>query len=441
MFRYIIKRLFLFIPTLILVSCLTFFLSKQVPADQVDMLLNIQGIDDSNEIYVKEYNSLHRKMNLHLPEFYFSVRPNYLIDINNSGFDNHEQLFVARISNQKFSKIYVSKLLELINQTSELTRKKLLNSADLKQLKAKITAFKGQFSSSSETLLVQLIDDNSSHKIKWHYPIIKFNGLQNQYHKWLKNIFKGDFGISLLDTRPVTDKLWDAMRWSVVILFLNLFFAMLLAFPIGVCNGMRPNSIFDNVSNSFLFAFFAIPRFWMATLMIIFFTTVEYGTWTNIFPSVGIWYTDEARGFFSMLTKSWHKLILPVLILVIPDVAYLSRLIRSNVQEESTKEYAKTALSKGMSLRDITIKHILPNSLIPTITLLVGTLPGAIVSSLVIEVIFNIPGIGRLMFDSIENADWAMVYPIVLVISVFAVILFLVGDILMAFLNPKIKLG
>jgi ABC-type dipeptide/oligopeptide/nickel transport system permease component len=79
--------------------------------------------------------------------------------------------------------------------------------------------------------------------------------------------------------------------------------------------------------------------------------------------------------------------------------------------------------------------------LIPTITLLVGTLPGALASALVIEVIFNIPGIGRLMFESILNADWAMVYPIVFITSVFTVILFLIGDILMAFLNPKIKLG
>ena len=179
----------------------------------------------------------------------------------------------------------------------------------------------------------------------------------------------------------------------------------------------------------------------MATLFIIFFTSTEYGAWTNIFPSVGIWYSSGSEGFLSMLADSWYKLILPVLILVIPDSAYLARLIRAGVQEESKKEYIKTALSKGMSTKDITIKHILPNSLVPTIALLVSTLPAALASTLVIEVIFNIPGIGRLMFESIQFADWAMVYPIVLIISVLAVFLFLIGDLLMAYLNPKLKLG
>lgn len=441
MFRYIVKRLLLFIPTLILVSCLTFFLSKQVPADQVDMLLSIQGIDDSKENYVEEYNSLHERMNLHLPEFYFSVRPNYAFDPQNSNFDHSEQIFASRISKQKLSKKYLSQLVEHINRSPVAIRKKLLYSVDLDHLKSKIASFKTQISPKHYESMIQLLESSSSHQIKWHYPIIKYNGLQNQYHEWLKNIFRGNFGVSLLDTQPVTHKLWDAMKWSVVLLFLNLIFSLIFAFPIGVYNGMNPNSAFDNVSNGILFGFFAVPKFWMATLLIIFFTSAEYGVWTNIFPSVGLWYPDGVQSFVSMLLDSWHKLILPVLVLVIPDVAYLGRLIRSNVQEESNKEYVKTALSKGMSIKGITVKHILPNSLIPSITLLVGALPGAIASMLIIEVIFNIPGIGRLMYESIENSDWAMVYPIVFVISVFAVLSFLIGDILMAFLNPKIKLG
>ncbi len=441
MFRYIVKRLLLFIPTLILVSCLCFFLSKQVPADQVDMILHIQGIDDSNESYIKEYNSLYRKMNLHLPEFYFSVRPNYLFETRGTDYNNFEQKFISRISSQKYSKSYITSLIQLINQTSEQTRKKLFYSTDLNHLKEKILSFEDQFSIDLKSSMIQLIDNQESHKVKWHYPILRFNGLQNQYHKWLYNIFRGDFGVSLVDTRPVTEKLWDSLRWSIVLLLLTLFFVILFSFPIGLYNGMRPNSTFDNISNGFLFAFFAVPKFWLATLMIIFFTTSEYGAWTNIFPSVGIWYSSGDQGFLSMLSNSWNKLILPVLMLVIPDVAYLARLIRSNVQEESSKEYVKTAISKGMSLRDLTIKHVMPNSLIPSITLLLGSLPAALASTLVIEVIFNIPGVGMLMFDSIENADWAMVYPIVLIISVLAVIIFLVGDILMAFLNPKIKLG
>ena len=440
MVRYFIKRLLLFIPTLFLVSFLTFFLSKQVPADQVEILLNIQGVLDSDDYYGKSYEDLHKKMNLHLPEFYFSVRPNYKLSSHSLNSDLIEARFVEKISSLKYSKNYVERLVTSIKSFDDINRRRLLFSNDLQQLRDKLSALSIQDEKLKVDLLQQ-IDSAEKFKVQWHYPVLSYNGFENQYHLWLVNALRGEFGVSLLDTRPVTNKLWDAMKWSLVLVFLNLVFALLLSFPIGVYNGVNPNSKFDNISNSILFAFFAIPKFWLATLMIIFFTTIEYGTWTNIFPSVGLWSNQGNQSFFSMLGDNWQKLILPVLILVIPDVAYLGRLIRSNVKEESQKEYVKTAMSKGLSKRKITLRHILPNSLIPTITLLVGTLPGAISSALVIEVIFNIPGVGRLMYDSIMNADWAMVYPIVLIISVFAVVLFLLGDIVMAILNPKIKLG
>ena len=349
MFRYVVKRILLFFPTLILVSCLTFFLSKQVPADQVDMILNIQGVYDSDDSYVQEYDAQYKKMNLHLPEFYFSVTPHYIMDLRSAELNRIERLFISRLSQKKYAKEYINDLLLIIKEAPDSIKNKLLNSIDLEQLREKLIAFEAQLGAAQKSELNNLIDQKENNKITWHYPVIRFHGLQNQYHQWLINMLRGDFGISLLDTRPVTDKLWDAMKWSVVLIMLNLLFVLILAFPIGVYNGVKPNSTFDKVSSGFLFSFFAIPKFWLATLMIIFFTTAEYGSWTNIFPSVGRWYTDGAEGFLSMISKSWTQLILPVIILTIPDVAYLSRLIRSNVQEESNKEYVKTAQSKGLS--------------------------------------------------------------------------------------------
>lgn len=441
MFGYILKRLLLFIPTLFLVSCLTFFLSKQVPVDQVEVLLELQGVDESNERWEKEYQSLSKRMGLHLPDFYFSIYPSYSINTKNDNLDLYEKKFVENISSQKYTKTYIHEILTVLDRAPKVSRNQLLSSSDLHSVKNKAESKQVNLSDTIVNSLLPLLEKENLHKVKWHYPVVRFNGIQNQYHRYLVDVFKGDFGVSLLDTRPVTDKLWEAMRWSLLLVFLNLFFAILISFPIGVYNGMKPNSRFDKTSNTILFGFYAVPKFWMATVMIIFFTTSEYGAWTNIFPVVGRWYTDGAQDFIPMLANSWHKLILPVLILVIPDSAYLSRLIRSSVQEESKKEYIKTARSKGMSTKAITLKHVLPNSLIPTISLLVGALPGALASGLVIEVIFNIPGIGRLMYESINSADWAMVYPIVLIISILTVLIFLAGDILMAFLNPKIKLG
>lgn len=441
MFRYVVKRLFLFIPTLFLVSCLTFILSKQVPADQVAILLQIQGIDDSDNNWEQEYKALSEKMNQNLPAFYFSIQPNYYFSPQDGEYSIYEQRFIEKLSAKKYSKPYIKELLQLTRKIPENTREKLLATTSLSLLQSKAIALQNEIEPSITEALMNTIAQKEASKIKWHYPKIRYQGVNNQYHRWITSILKGDFGVSLLDTRPVTDKLWDAMKWSILLVGLNIFFSILLAFPIGVYNGMNPKSRFDTISNGILFAFYATPKFWLATLFIIFFTSAEYGAWTNIFPSVGLWDSVKNESILSILAQSWHLLILPTLILVIPDAAYLARLIRSSIQEESNKEYIKTAKSKGMSLFNITKKHILPNSLIPTISLIVGVLPGAIASTLVIEVIFNIPGIGRLMYVSIENADWAMIYPIVLIISVLAVVIFLLGDLLMAYLNPKIKLG
>ncbi|MDF1694185.1 MAG: ABC transporter permease [Saprospiraceae bacterium] len=414
-------------------------MSKLVPADQVAILLNVQGIDDSNDIWNEEYASLHKKMNLDLPYFYFSIQPNYTILTSNDEYGILEQQLIAKLSKQRYREPFITTLLNLFKECPSSIERKLLSSNTLLQISTKLSTMRNKLDDEIIKRIDTHIQKASLNKIKWHYPVFHLNGLQNQYHLWIKKILRGDFGISLIDTRPVTDKLWDSMQWSLVLVGLNIFFALLIAFPIGLYNGVHPNSTFDNISNGILFAFFAIPKFWLATLFIIFFTTSEFGAWTNIFPSVGRWYTDGSQSFVSMIIEKWENLILPVLMLVIPDTAYLARLIRSSVQEEYSKEYIKTAKSKGLSKKELTINHILPNSLIPTISLLVGSLPSAIASTLVIEVIFNIPGIGRLMFESIESSDWAMLYPIVLIISILAVIIFLIGDFLIAFLNPKIK--
>ena len=275
----------------------------------------------------------------------------------------------------------------------------------------------------------------------WHFPVLQWNGFDNQYHIWISSLIKGDLGSSLIDGQSAGIKIGNALKWTLVLIGLNIFFSLLISFPLGVYNGLNDNSMIDKWSSGVLFAIYSIPKFWFATVMIIFFTTAEYGEWTKIFPVPGQWYTSGEQQFFEMVSSSLPKFILPVIVLTLPDVAYLARLIRSSIIEEKNRDHIKTALSKGIPRNRITWKHIIPNSLIPTITLLVGVLPAAIASALVVEVIFNIPGIGRLMFDSVHAADWNIVYPILLIISVLVVVLFLLGDLIMAWLNPKINLG
>lgn len=440
MIKYIAKRLLFFIPTLFLVSCLAFFLKNNVPSDPVESLLNLQGIDDTKEEFSKAYEDKVKELGMDLPAFYFSIESNYTVWVNEYDVEPTSKQFASELAKRKYKKEDITKLIGVVDQLSGKEKRSIYICQTLEEIKERfgrpqLASLSTEVKSSINTVIENMEGD----RVEWHYPVLSWHGLDNQYHHWVSSFIKGDYGVSLVDARPVFSKVWDSMKWTLMLLTISLFLASIISFVLGIYNGVNQGSRFDRWSNGILFVFYSIPKFWLATLMIIFFTTSEYGSWTNIFPIVGDW--PRLTGLFDLILDSGYKLVLPVLIIVIPDVAYLSRVIRSSIIEENKKEYIKTAMSKGIPRHQIVLRHLVPNSLIPTITLLAGVLPGALGSSLIIEVIFNIPGIGRLMYESVRMADWAIVFPIIMIVSVLTVVVFLIADLLMAWLNPKIKLG
>jgi len=406
------------------VSFLAFYLKNNVPSDPVETLLTLQGVDESKEEYPEAYEIKAEELGMHLPTFYFSVQSDFTSWMYGYNGGNLEKRFASDLSLFKYRKEYILELLSIISELGSLEKRHILVCQVPYEIIEKLD--RPQLVGVSNThkiRLIDLVDRMEQDKVLWHHPVVMIHGIENQYHQWASGFLSGDFGVSLVDAQPVFSKVWDSMKWTLMLVFLSLFFAIVASFGIGVYNGVHQDSRFDRWSNALLFVFYSIPKFWLATLMIIFFTTSEYGQWTNIFPSVGFW--PRMTGVFEMIYSSWDKLILPLLVIVIPDVAYLSRLIRASIIEENNKDYIKTARSKGVSKRRILSQHLIPNSLVPTITLFAGVLPGALGSSLIIEVIFNMPGIGRLMYDSIKSADWAIVFPIIMIVSIFTVIIFL----------------
>ncbi|MGK0313804.1 MAG: peptide/nickel transport system permease protein [Saprospiraceae bacterium] len=421
-------------------SCLAFYLKNNVPSDPVEIILSLQGIDETDEDFSEAYDAKMIELGMNLPSFYFSIQSNYTSWIDNYEGESSTKRFATELANRKYKKVDILELISIASQLHDKEKRTLLICQTPQEVVERLDRPQlASISSGIKSSIKILSAKMEINKVRWHYPTASWHGLKNQYHYWVSSFIIGDFGVSLVDAQPVFKKIWNSMRWTLMLLIISLGFAGIISFIIGIYNGVNQGSKFDRWSNAILFLFYSIPKFWLATLMIIFFTTAEYGNWTNIFPSVGDW--PSMTGFFDLVTKSANKLILPVLVIVIPDVAYLSRLIRASVIEEKNKEYIKTARSKGIPKRQIVLHHLVPNSMIPTITLLAGVIPGALGSSLIIEVIFNIPGIGRLMFESIKSADWAIVFPIIMIVSILTVIVFLVADILIAWLNPKIKLG
>ena len=414
-------------------------MQHNIPSDPVKTALALQGLESTSDNYQDNYNTEYLKRGLHLPAFYITLDDSRCAWVEAFDGSLHEKVFANRWSKLGYSQRTILEIVRASQTLSNGNRTLLLlaNDRDKALDASNLTSWQRE---ESETVayLSTLIRDKSAVN-RWFYPYLSFHGANNQYHQWIAGLLSGDLGKSLLDATPVWNKIWPALQWTLLLVLVSLFLSLVVSFPLGIYNGMHTSGTLDRWSNAILFGIYSIPRFWLATLLVVFFTTIEYGKWTNIFPSVGMWSTGSGT-FTEIIANSWTRLILPILIIIIADVAYLARLIRSTVIEVSNKEYINTAKSKGISYSKIVRDHIIPNALTPVITLLAGVLPGAISSSLIIEVIFNIPGMGRLLYDSILSADWAVVYPIVFLVGLVSVLVFLIADIVIAWLNPKIDL-
>ena len=272
------------------------------------------------------------------------------------------------------------------------------------------------------------------------WPKLNWHGLDNRYHSWMKSILSGSFGNSYVNGQPVSKVVSKALVWTSVLAFFDLLISFSIGIFLGYYLSAKSESRIRSFINQALYLLYSIPKFWLATMLVVYFTTSDYGSWTNLFPSVGM---DVLPGL-----SSWHqvlhnlpKLILPVICLSIFSISYITRILRRSILNEMKAPYIMTAFSKGLTKKQVLQRHALPNALLPVITILSGAIPASLAGSVVIEVIFNIPGIGRLMYDSILVADWNVVYCIVLLIALVVSISYLIGDLCYAYFNPQIRLA
>lgn len=465
MFRHIVIRLLMIIPTLVIVSILAFALSVSTPGDSVEQSLALEGItleDDriSQENYEKEYSKKASELNKDKPLFYFGIRPsNYpsykewqsvsiqkksdvkkLLKQNIPLSDAQNYLNAIKKIEYKYFDIRDSleselkkdwkQSINLLAKSDQLIdiRKRMLYMANTYQDSPFIEDF--------TELMVSIPSDGQSH---WHYPKMDWHGVNNQYHHWISDFLKGNYGTSILDSQPVFVKIKTAIKWTSLLIIMGLIFSLLISIPLAVLSAYNANGRLDNWISWISLSIYSIPIFWMATILIVYFTTDAYSKWLDIFPSPASFYSEKDSGIFTLIVKYFNRLILPVICISLKDIAYLVRVIRADLIKEIAKKYATTLRAKGVNSWMILWKHILPNSMISTVTIIISNIPLALAGTLIIEVIFNIPGMGRLMYNSILQSDWNVVYAMLLLISFFTVLFYLIGDIVYAFLNPRIS--
>lgn len=292
-------------------------------------------------------------------------------------------------------------------------------------------------------------------KTKWkiYIPSINWYGINSQYHWWLfgdvfhskkterKGIIRGDFGISYNDSQPIKKKIWQKVGISFTLSLLSILLAYLISIPIGIYSAYKKNSTTDRGLSLILFILYSLPSFFVGTVLLLFFANPDNLLW---FPESGI--SDPTTFNPEWSIFSWERihhqmpyLVLPLITYTYGSFAFLSRIMRIGMIDIVSQDYIRTARAKGLSEKKVILKHALRNSLLPIITVFASIFPVSVGGSIIIEIIFSIPGMGTEIFNAIMNYDYPMIVAFFTLVGFLTMIGYLVADLLYAVADPRIS--
>jgi peptide/nickel transport system permease protein len=249
-----------------------------------------------------------------------------------------------------------------------------------------------------------------------------------QYFDWIGNAFQGDFGESRRSGDTVAALVSDRLEVTVELGILSMILAIVIAIPIGLLAGSRPNTPFDYGGTLFAVLGAAIPNFWLALVLILVFA-VELG-W---FPALG-W-----TSFRDDPVQNLRGMFLPALAIGVAQAAVLARQTRAAMVEVLQQDYVRTARAKGLQERTVIVRHGFRNALIPVITILGLQVSNVVGGAIIIETVFSLPGVGKLLIDSIFSREFPTVQALALMVAVAVALSNLFVDVTYAYLDPRIR--
>lgn len=265
-----------------------------------------------------------------------------------------------------------------------------------------------------EKVMPQTVLDTLNERYHLDEPLWK------QYGIYITNVLQGDFGIDFRN-RPVTDLLRQRLPVTIRLALLAFAFELVIGVGAGILAGVRKGKFFDNLVLISTLIVIAIPIFVLAFL-----AQIVFGVKLGWFPVSGI-------------REGWYSYLLPAMVLGSLSLAYIARLQRTSLVENLRADYVRTATSKGLSRRRVVGIHALRNSLIPVVTFLAIDLGALMGGAIITETIFNLPGIGRAVFEGVQRQEGTVVVGIATFMIVVYMVANLVADILYGILDPRIR--
>ena len=210
-----------------------------------------------------------------------------------------------------------------------------------------------------------------------------------------KGVVRGDFGLSFEDGTYVRDKIWNSFSVSFWLILFSIILSYLVSIPVGILSASRKGGRFDRWSSMILYSLYSLPSFFIATALLYFFANPDFLAW---FPESGIFDPEIFDENWSLWMKISHQapyFVLPLIAYTYSSFAFLSRIMRVGMVDVISEDFVRTARAKGLSEKRVILKHVLKNSLLPVITVFANIFPATVGGSVILESIFNIPGMGK----------------------------------------------
>ena len=280
-----------------------------------------------------------------------------------------------------------------------------------------------------------LISDEEITNLRMQYGLDK--PMTSQYFIWMGGVLRGDFGYSFLYRRPVNQLIWERLVLTFVISLVTLIFTWVIAFPVGIFSAVKQYSIGDYIATALGFFGLSIPNFLFALVLMVF-AFQYYGL-----SLAGLFSPNYAEAPWSLakVINLLEHLWIPVIVLGLSGTAGMIRTMRANLLDELHKMYVTTARAKGQSKFVTLLRYPVRAALNPFISTIGYTLPNLVSGSIIVSVVLSLPTTGPLLLSSLMAQDMYLAGAYVLLLSSLTVIGTLVSDILLAWLDPRIRLS
>ena len=250
-----------------------------------------------------------------------------------------------------------------------------------------------------------------------------------RYGDWLFSFIKGDMGVSYSYGLPVSEMLVDKVPITVTMSVMSILIIIGISIPLGLYTARHEDSVADRMIYALNQVIMAVPPFFSGILI-----TILFGIVLKFFTPGGyISYRQSIPGFLAYM-------IFPSIAIALPKIAMTVKLLRSGLVGEKKKDYVRTAYSRGNNTRQVLYKHVLKNAMLPIITFLGMTFTDIIAGSIIVEQVFGIPGIGRILMTSISNRDYPVVMAVIVCLAAVVIVINGVVDLVYQWVDPRIRL-